>query len=164
MSEIGKNYNIRKLKNSDEQKKAAILISKNEPWISYGRDFQLCLKMVQAVTKNVFGFFLDKEIVAVIIIDLNGAFAGYIQTVCVDESCRGLKIGTKLINFAEDIIFKVSPNAFVCYSDIDERPGRLYRRLGYKLVGKLEDYNIQNHAEILLRKSISPKREFYLNK
>lgn len=155
---------IRKLSSAGEEKRAALLISQNEPWKSYGRDIKVCHGMVTGETKQVYGGFAEDGLIAVIIFDMNGALAGYIQTVCVDEAYRGMRIGTKMIDFAESIIFKVLPNAFVCYSDIDERPGALYKKLGYELVGNLHDYNIRGHDEILLRKSVAPKSEFYNKK
>ena len=39
-------------------------------------------------------------------------------------------------------------------------PAQLYERLGYKLVGELDDYLVRGYSEFLMRKSVGPLAEF----
>jgi len=66
----------------------------------------------------------------------------------------------RLIEFAEERIFAEAPNAFILVSSFNERVLKLYRRLGYEIVGELREYIIPGHSEILLRKTIAPLSEF----
>src|SRR5438445_12907175 len=85
---------------------------------------------------------------------MTGPFVGYLQTLCVhpDHQRRGL--GTLLLRFAEERIFRESPNVFLCVSSFNTDEKRLYHRLGYDVVGELTDYFVGGHSEILLRKTI----------
>ena len=94
------------------------------------------------------------------ILQMKGAFTGCIQTVGVLPAWRNRGVGSKLIQFAEDRIFRETPNAFICASSFNPRVKRLYERLGYEVVGELKEYIIPGHSEMLLRKSIAPLTEF----
>jgi ribosomal protein S18 acetylase RimI-like enzyme len=91
---------------------------------------------------------------------MSGAFVGYIQTICVSEEDRSRGIGTRLMRFAEERIFRDSPNVFLCVSSFNPRAKALYERLGYEAVGELKDYIVKGHSEHVLRKTIAPIREF----
>jgi ribosomal protein S18 acetylase RimI-like enzyme len=54
---------------------------------------------------------------------LTGAFVGYIQTVCVAPAERSHGLGTELIRFAEERIFRRFPNVFMCVSSFNTRAG-----------------------------------------
>jgi len=49
---------------------------------------------------------------------------------------------------------------FLCVSDFNHGALRLYRRLGYELVGPLGDFLVPGSAELLLRKSRGPWSTF----
>lgn len=68
--------------------------------------------------------------------------------------------GRKLLEFAEERILSDTPNVFICVSSFNEYAQRAYRRLGYEVVGELQDYIVSGHPEILLRKTIAPLNEF----
>jgi ribosomal protein S18 acetylase RimI-like enzyme len=95
-----------------------------------------------------------------IILVLQGAFVGYIQIVCVAESARGSGLGSRLVAFAEERIFREFPNVFLCVSSYNPRARALYERLGYRLVGELDDYLMRGESEFLMRKSVGPLIEF----
>ena len=95
-----------------------------------------------------------------IIVNMQGPFPGYIQTVCVAAEERGRGLGARLVAFAEERIFRESPNVFLCVSSFNPGARRLYERLGYAVVGELTDYIVRGHSEILMRKSIGPLDEF----
>jgi ribosomal protein S18 acetylase RimI-like enzyme len=85
---------------------------------------------------------------------------GYIQTVCIDPARRGRGLGSKLVEFAEERILRVSPNVFMCVSSFNQGARRLYERLGYTVVGELTDYIVRGHSELLLRKTVGPLTGF----
>jgi ribosomal protein S18 acetylase RimI-like enzyme len=91
---------------------------------------------------------------------MSGALVGYIQTVGVMPEWRNKGVGSKLVKFAEDVIFTRAPNVFMCVSSFNEKAQELYKRLGYETIGELKDYIVPGHSEILLRKSVAPIREF----
>ena len=98
----------------------------------------------------------DSGVVGFLVLDMRGAFVGYIQSVGVHEACRGRGIGSLLISFAEERIFRDSPNVFICVSDFNTQARALYERLGYEYIGELRDYLMQGRSELLLRKTRGP--------
>src|SRR6185295_393094 len=93
-----------------------------------------------------------------IILTMRGALVGFIQTVCVDAVTRGSGLGTRLVAFAEERIFRQTPNVFLCVSSFNPRARALYERLGYEVIGELKDYIIEGASEILMRKTLGPFR------
>src|SRR5919206_5822 len=102
----------------------------------------------------------DGSVVGFVILVVKGAFVGYIRTIAVRADWRSRGLGRRLIWFAEERIFRDSPNVFICVSSFNERARALYERLGYELVGELRDYIVQGHSEWLLRKTLGPLAEF----
>ena len=84
---------------------------------------------------------------------MQGLLTGYIQTVCVRPDRQGEGLGSALIRFAEDRIFRDSPNVFMCVSSFNPRARQLYERLGYEQVGVLRGFVVPEHDELLLRKT-----------
>jgi ribosomal protein S18 acetylase RimI-like enzyme len=136
------------------------MMSESEPWKTLGRDYNASVATVSAPSKEVHVAVQGNEIAGFVIINMQGAFVGYIQTVCVAPGLRGQGIGSRLLRFAEERIFRDAPNVFMCVSSFNEDAQRLYARLGYKVVGELSDYIIAGHSEILLRKTTGPTSNF----
>jgi ribosomal protein S18 acetylase RimI-like enzyme len=136
------------------------MMAKSEPWITLQRDFDASLGMITDPSREVYVATVHGEIAGFIVLLMHGAFVGYIQSVCVAPEWRGQGIGTELMAFAERRIFSETPNAFICVSSFNGGARRLYERLGYHVIGVLEDYVIAGHSEILLRKTIGPLTEF----
>lgn len=151
---------IRRPKNPQELEECARLMAGQEPWLTLRRDYAHALKLLGDPSREVYVAAADAGLAGFIILSMGGPFRGYIQTIAVSPAWQGRGIGTKLIAFAEERIFAESPNAFICVSDFNEKARRLYERLGYRLVGRLEDYVVAGHAELLLRKSIGPLQDF----
>jgi ribosomal protein S18 acetylase RimI-like enzyme len=91
---------------------------------------------------------------------MQGLLTGYIQTVCVRPHRQGEGLGSALIRFAEDRIFRDSPNVFMCVSSFNQRARQLYERLGYEQIGVLTAFVVAEHDELLLRKSRGSWSEF----
>jgi ribosomal protein S18 acetylase RimI-like enzyme len=91
---------------------------------------------------------------------MQGAFVGYLQSVCVAPQWRGKGLGSELMDYVEKRILSETPNVFICVSSFNERVEKLYERRGYEVVGELKNWIVPGHSEILLRKTIAPLTEF----
>jgi ribosomal protein S18 acetylase RimI-like enzyme len=152
---------IRGFQTPDERASAARLMMKTDPWKTFGRSYQQCLDAVSNPQKEAYGAFLEGAFLGLLVIDLSGPLKGYLQAVCVDKEARGSGLGSKLIRFAEERVFSVSPNCFLCYSDFNSSVRPIYEHLGYVEVGVLREYMIPGHDEILMRKTIGPVMQFH---
>ena len=151
---------IRRLENTGEAEACARMMAESEPWRTLGRDYEASLKMVSDPSLEVYLALRDEEIVGFVVIVMTGAFIGYVQSIYTAPEWRSRGIGSRLMSFVEDRIFREAPNVFICVSDFNEDAQRLYRRLGYEVVGELKDYLVSGKSEILMRKTIAPLAEF----
>jgi ribosomal-protein-alanine N-acetyltransferase len=151
---------ISRLSGDAEARVCAEMMASSDPWLHFGRTFEQCLERVTNPNGEVWVARTDGVPQGFIIIVLQGAFVGYIQIVCVAESARGSGLGSRLVAFAEERIFREFPNVFLCVSSYNPRARALYERLGYKLVGELYDYIMPGESEFLMRKSVGPLVEF----
>ncbi len=151
---------IRELGDAHEAHICAEMMVSTEPWITLGRTYDDALKIVSNPAKEVYVAVHEGTVAGFIILMMQGAFIGYIQTLCVGTEWRSRGIGSKLIAFAEERIFRETPNVFMCVSSFNTEAQRLYLRLGYEIVGELKDYIVAGYSEILLRKTIGPLSEF----
>lgn len=155
-----KELEIGRLNGDAEAPACAEMMATSDPWIFFGRRFEQCLARVTNPAGEVWVAREDGIARGFIIIVMQGAFVGYIQVVCVDAGARSSGVGSKLVAFAEERIFAEFPNVFLCVSSINPRARELYERLGYKLVGELDDYLVRGYSEFLMRKSAGPLDEF----
>ena len=151
---------IRRMTNAAEADACAAIMTSTEPWLTLGRSKDHALRMLLDPLRTVFVAIDNGVVQGFIVLVLQGSFVGYIQTIAVAERARGSGLGTRLMAYAEQEIFRVSPNVFMCVSDFNEGAQRLYSRLGYERVGELKDYVVRGHSEILLRKTRGPLAEF----
>lgn len=151
---------IRKLQSPEDARQCARLMAGSEPWITLRRTFENSLKMLTDSSREVYLGTVDGRVVGFIVLIMSGAFVGFVQTIGVAPEWRNQGIGTRLLKFAEDMIFEKAPNVFMCVSSFNRNAQRLYERLGYEVIGELKDYIVPGHSEILLRKSIAPLTEF----
>ena len=151
---------IRKLENNAEAAVCARMMATSEPWITLGRGYQASLEILTDPGREVYLAVRENSILGFTILNMQGAFVGYIQAVCVAAEARGQGIGSQLIAYAEARIFRESPNVFICVSSFNAGAQKLYARLGYEVIGELRDYVIAGHSEFLLRKTIAPKAGF----
>ena len=147
---------IRELKGDAEAEACAAMMSGTDPWITLRRSFDDCLVRVKNRDREVYIAHDGKTVRGFIILNMQGAFVGYIQTICVAPDARSGGIGSKLIAFAEERIFRESPNVFLCVSSFNPRARALYERHGYQFVGELRDYVIRGASEFLMRKTRGP--------
>jgi ribosomal protein S18 acetylase RimI-like enzyme len=147
---------IRPLKTREEAEACAAMMAGTEPWITLRRDYAACLRAVLDETRERYVAYDGHRLAGFLILNLKGAFVGYIQSVCAAPECRGRGVGTALVAFAEERIFREHRNVFMCVSDFNHGARRLYERLGYRPVGELTDYVVAGRSELLLRKTRGP--------
>jgi ribosomal protein S18 acetylase RimI-like enzyme len=147
---------IRSLVKRAEAEACARIMSTSEPWITLRRDYADSLRTLKDDSKERYLAYRDGVLAGFIILNMKGAFVGYIQTVCVAAEFRGQGIGSGLMRFAEERIFRDQVNVFLCVSSFNSEARRWYERLGYLAVGELSDYLQAGYAEILLRKTRGP--------
>jgi ribosomal-protein-alanine N-acetyltransferase len=147
---------IRKLQDTAEAERCAQVMSTSEPWITLRRSYSDSFKRLTDPSREIYLAVVRGQIAGFMILNMKGAFVGYIQTVCIFPEWRNRGIGTKLLAFAEQRIFQDTPNAFMCVSSFNRDAQRLYERLGYQVVGELKDYIVPGYSEIMLRKTIAP--------
>lgn len=139
---------------------AARLMASNEPWVTLGRTYEKCLATIRNPLAESYVAKVDGEVMGLAIIQLKGALVGYIQTLLIAEQYRGHTLGNQLITFLENRIYEVSPNVFMCVSDFNTDAQRLYKKMGYEVIGEIKNYIVDGHSEILLRKTIGALNDF----
>jgi ribosomal protein S18 acetylase RimI-like enzyme len=145
--------NITLLTSRDDLDWCARVMSTNDPWLTLGRDYDACVAVLRNPTKERYVVRADGARAGLLILDMTGPFPGYIQTIAVAAEARNRGIGTKTVAWAEQRIFRESPNAFICVSSFNPDAQRLYERLGFEKVGILTHFFVDGHHESLLRKT-----------
>lgn len=157
---------IRPLDGDAEARACAELMSTSDPWIRFGRDFEKSYALVRDPSREVFVAVPgaaesdEDDVLGFVILVMQGAFVGYVQSLAVDDRWRGHGIGTALMKFVEQRVLRDQPNVFVCASSFNPGAQRLYERLGYRRVGELTDFMVAGHSEILYRKTVGPLSGF----
>ena len=137
---------------------AAATMAASEPWVTLETGYERSLKLLGNATRERYLANVSGEPAGFLVISMQGAFVGYVQLVGVASKFRGQGVGRSLLEFAEERIFRETPNVFICVSDFNRQAQGFYAKLGYQRVGELRDFIIAGHAEILLRKTIGPIR------
>jgi ribosomal-protein-alanine N-acetyltransferase len=151
------NFLISKTSDSHDFEICAYMMATTDPWITLGMDYQQCQKAFEGDCKEIYIARSDGEIAGFVILQVCGTFSGYIQTICVSEIHRGKGLGTMLIECCEKRTLEFSPNIFICVSSFNKGAHELYQRLGFKLVGILENFVKEGFDELLLRKTVGPR-------
>lgn len=147
---------IRPLTTDAEAEACAALMAASEPWLTLRRDYDTLLRLARDPGRERYVAYQDGRLAGFVFLNLQGAFVGYLQTICVAPAFRDAGIGSALIAFAEERIFRDHKNVFLCVSSFNQAARRLYERLGYTVVGELTDYLLPGQSELLLRKSRGP--------
>ena len=156
---------IRALATDGEARQCAALMSSSDPWLRLGRSYDASLAIIRDPAREVYvavesnGPDAGTPVIGFVVVIMQGAFVGYIQSVAVAERWRGRGVGSALIAFAERRILRDEPNVFICASSFNPDARRLYERLGYRVVGELTDFIVRGHSEMLMRKTIGPLAE-----
>lgn len=132
----------------------------SEPWITLGRTFDRCLATLHDDALERYVAVEDGRVIGFVLLTMRGAFTGYIKSIGVRDDQRSRGLGARLMRFAEERIFRDSPNVFICVSSFNHRANAFYQRLGYEVVGPLRDFIVRGSDEILLRKTTGPLTGF----
>jgi ribosomal-protein-alanine N-acetyltransferase len=151
---------IRPIQGREEIDVCARMMAGSEPWITLQRDYDASVQTLTSPGKEVYVAADGRQILGFIILNMQGGFTGYIQSIGVAPEWRSRGIGRRLVAYAEERIFREAPNVFICVSSFNAGAQRFYRSLGYEAIGELTDFVVRGHSEILLRKTIAPWREF----
>jgi ribosomal-protein-alanine N-acetyltransferase len=149
---------IQPFQSASDAEWAARVMAESEPWVTLGTGYERSLRLLSNDARERYLAKVSGEPAGFLVISMQGAFVGYIQLVGVAPTFRGQGVGKSLIEFAEQRIFRETPNVFICVSDFNKGAQGFYATLGYRSVGELKDFIIAGHAEILLRKTIGPIR------
>ena len=151
---------IRPIAGDDEVLACAEIMVTSDPWVTLGRTRDQALTILRdREVQEVYVAMHEAAVVGFVILVVKGAFVGYIRTIAVHADWRSRGLGRRLIEFAEERIFRDWPNAFLCVSSFNPRAKALYERLGYETVGELRDYLVRGHSEWLMRKTLGPYAE-----
>jgi ribosomal protein S18 acetylase RimI-like enzyme len=134
----------------------ARMMADSEPWLTLGRGYEILLSAVQNPAREVYLARDGAEIAGLLMLNMQGAFTGYLQSICVAPAWRSRGIGQQLMAFAEQSVFARTPNLFLCVSSFNLAAQRFYERLGYQVIGELKDYLLAGYDEILMRKTLAP--------
>ncbi len=150
------NVAFRQLEESEVERCASWLTA-SEPWITLGFD-QAKIEWALGRVGLEKWVAVDSENtpVGIAVLNFGGPFVGYLQILCVAPEHRGAGIGSALIGFAQERIFARHSNMFLCVTDFNTDAQRLYARHGFEQVGRLDDFLVAGHAELLLRKTRGP--------
>jgi len=150
------NISIELTTNPQDFAACAAIMYKTDPWITLGMDYEGCLKAFDGAYKETFVLKKDSDIAGFVILQTQGSFKGYIQTLAVNEASRGMGYGTLILKFCEERILQYSPNIFICVSSFNEGAIHLYKKFGFELVGELKNFVKEGFTELLLRKTVGP--------
>lgn len=132
----------------------AQVMAATDPWLTLRHDPAACEADLHRPGSDLFIARRGNERIGFVLLTTNGlAGSPYIAAIAVAENVRGQGVGSELLTFAERR-FPEARNIFLCVSDFNVRAQALYRRCGYKQVGLLEDYVLEGHAELLMRKRL----------
>jgi ribosomal-protein-alanine N-acetyltransferase len=145
--------NVQRLSGVAEASECARLMASSEPWITLRMPVERAVSLLTDPVREIYAVHDASGIAAFIVLDMRGLVSGYIQTLCVRPDCRGRGLGSSLIRWAEERIFRDSPNVFICVSSFNPDARRLYERLGFEPVGVLRGFVVADHDELLLRKT-----------
>lgn len=151
---------IRPIASPAEEERCAEMMSMSDPWLTLGRKYEACLGTLRDKTCEVYVAVEDDEVRGVVMVMMHGALVGYIRVVCVDPNTRSKGLGSQLVVFAEERIYRESPNVWLFVTSFNTRARALYERLGYETIGEVRDYLVRGYSEILMRKSRGPMAEF----
>jgi ribosomal protein S18 acetylase RimI-like enzyme len=151
---------FRPLAGPEDAEWCARLMSASEPWLTLRRGYEDSLRIVSDPSREVHVAWGRAERLGFAVLSMKGAFVGYLQAICVAPEARGRGVGSWLMAFVEERVFRESPNFFLCVSSFNPDARRLYEHLGFEVVGTLRDYIVRGHDEILMRKTKGPLDEF----
>jgi ribosomal protein S18 acetylase RimI-like enzyme len=161
MSDTG-DIEIRRMNGQAEAWTCADIMASTDPWVTLSRTRDSTFVTVNSPEGETYVAATPAgEIAALVSIAMRvPLIRGYIVALAVRADYRNRGLGTRLLAFAEERIFRDSPNVFMCVSSFNTDAQRLYQRLGYTQIGEIADFVIPGASEFLLRKTKGPWSQF----
>ena len=131
----------------------AELMVTSQPWLTLRLSREAAVAVLTDPAKEIHAIRDANGVAGFVVIDMRGLLRGYVQILCVRPDCRRQGLGSSLLRWAEERIYRDSPNVFMCVSSFNPDARRLYERLGFELVGTLQELLVPGHDELLLRKT-----------
>ena len=129
----GMTISIGALDGEAEAVRCATIMSTADPWITLGRGFDKCHALINDPTREVYVAKSDGELAGFLILTMQGAFRGYIQTIAVDEKFRGRGIGDKLMQACIEFTRASERSSIILESNTKQVAAiRLYRKFGFR--------------------------------
>ena len=88
---------IKRLETTHEIEICAQVMANSEPWITLGRDYKASIETLSVPSKEVYLAMVKEEIAGFTILNMQGGFIGYVQTLCVASEWRNKGIGSQLM-------------------------------------------------------------------
>jgi ribosomal protein S18 acetylase RimI-like enzyme len=148
---------IRPIAGTDIER-CARMMERSEPWLTLGQGYESGLAMLGDASRERHAAVLGGELAGFVVLLMQGALVGYLQTICVAPERRGNGIGGALMDFAETLVFASHSNLFLMVSDFNQPAQRFYAQRGYERIGAVRDYLVAGRSEILMRKTRGPIR------
>lgn len=97
----------------------------------------------------------DNKCIGFIWVVINAVFSKYpyLQLIIIDEGFQGKGIGKKLIDYFENVVSKDYSKIFLMVSNFNTDARRLYESLGYRFIGIMPNFYIDNTDEYLMMKT-----------
>ena len=156
--------NIRPVRGASEARLCAAFIAGSEPWLTLRFGEEEMFRRLTDPSRDVHVAERENQIVGALILYLAGPLNGYVGTVAIHPAWQNRGFGGELMRFAEDRIFRQSPNVFLFVSSFNHRAQEFYKRIGYERIGEVKDFVVRGHSEILMRKTKGPLMDFVPNK
>jgi ribosomal-protein-alanine N-acetyltransferase len=144
---------VEPLDRNREAAECAEVMVTSEPWLTLRVSRETAHAVLIDPLKEVHAIRDANGVAGFVVIDMRGLLRGYVQILCVRADCRQRGLGSTLLRWAEERIFRDSPNVFICVSSFNAGARRLYERHGFELVGTLRELLVPGHDELLLRKT-----------
>ncbi len=148
--------NVRRVTTQTEIIICTKIIAGSEPWTTLGITSDQVMNTVNNDLNEVYAAYVKDDIVGVIIIQMEGAFSGYLKNIVVKHGWRNKNLGKTMMDFVENKIFSKCTNVFLCVSSFNREAKKFYINIGYQEVGELKNYLVDGYDEILMRKTKGP--------
>ncbi|MCY7305402.1 MAG: GNAT family N-acetyltransferase [Rhodoferax sp.] len=92
-----------------QEQDCADLLAHSDPWLTLGFGREQLLRTVRLPDRERYVAYVGEQLAGLLLLNLQGTFAGYIQTIGVAADFRGQGGGAELMGFCEKRIFRAHP-------------------------------------------------------
>jgi ribosomal-protein-alanine N-acetyltransferase len=139
----------------EERDWCAGVMASTDPWITLGRGLEDCRRRCHDPEFQLFVAREGSRPRGFILLQRRGvAGSPYVATIATSSDCRSRGVGSRLLQFAEDLFRPEFTHIFLCVSSFNPRARALYERCGYRVVGEFQDYVIRGASELLMHKRL----------